>query len=186
MTEYSYYSLDELDDIFEQSDDELETRLTIAGSKLVKRYKISMLPSELVQEAIVRLYKSKDGRSLPREVSIFRGMCNIMRSIASDEARKNEEEIYKNSLSIDEDESKINMPELSSGHDSDENEAVWGRVISLFPKDEEVLQFIQATREGFYPSEITKQVCDGNSTLYSTIRRRIMRGTSQLRQEVLQ
>lgn len=184
MTEYSYYSLDELDVIFEQADDELATRLTIAGSKLVKIYKISIPPSELVQEAIVRLYKSKDRRNLPREVSIFRAMYNIMRSIASDEAKRSAEEIYKNSVSIDEEDSNINLTEVVLNETSSDSSELWERIITLFPNDDEVLGFIQATREGYTPAEITKHVCGENNTLYSTIRRRIMRGTSQLRQEI--
>ncbi|GAC05673.1 MAG: hypothetical protein CL578_17515 [Alteromonadaceae bacterium] len=170
MKDYDYYTVDEILKALESNTDEVLTRTVILSKHIVGKSGLAIKAEEVFNEALVRILD--DDRHIPKDMPLTKAICNVMRSICSGMAERNQEKIFKHSESFDEHEEAGNIQNIE---DDDTTDSRWSVLLNNFNHDDVAMRFLAATQEGQNKLEILESVFAGDEKAYDTTRRRIVR-----------
>lgn len=170
MKDYDYYTVDEILQALESNTDDVLTKAVIWSKRIVGKSGLAVEAEEVFNEALLRIFEGD--RHIPKDIPLTITICNVIRSICSGMAERNQEKIFKHAESIDEYEEAGNVHNIEYDSTADPR---WTILMNNFSQDNVAMRFLAATQEGQNKSEIVESVFAGDETAYDTTRRRIVR-----------
>jgi len=188
--DYSYLSVDEFHVDYKKLSSTDLTRIIKVCHYYRSKYQLSVGAEDIFQEVLSRIYAG--GRNIPREVKVVTAVISIIKSVAYEILKSNDnkqQQLEEDIVDIEES-LHINLhidnsieQELMAEREEMLADIRWQSVLDEFNTDYEVTQLLCSIAKGNKAKDIVSKVFDGNQTKYDTTRKRLMRKLAKMQNE---